>query len=797
MSGHGRPEISATDAEPAGTEPADARPTGTEPADARQTDTEPAGTGQPRLSTRGRAGADDGGAGTTDPTDPVATVQPAVEPPGDGTILAGGGVRTAPDDAGRSPADSGPAGGKAPTEKTTGAEAVTDTAVTDTAVTGTATTDTAVTGTATTDTAIEDTATTDKAPVGATTTDKAPVGATTTDKAAVGGAAREGAEAATAPPVEENPPADPWAAFAPAPERAPGRARRVGNAVGRVLAHEYTLVCLGGLLLAVLMTWPTLRYPWHTIPQDIGDPTLQAWQMAWSGHILLTDPGHFWHANMFFPERYSLAFTDSSPGYAPAGMVGEGPAAALLRYNIVFVLAHALAFIGSYALVRQLGAGRTGAAVAAVAFAYAPWRLAHGGHLNVISTGGIALALAMLARGHGWSLRHGFRPERRHAGWAVAGWLVAAWQLSLGFAIGLPFAYVLFVVVVVAVVAFVERRVRLGAAKRPFGRRLFAIDLVGAAVFATVGLLMALPYLKVVELHPYARRTVADVHLYSPPASGFFVAPAQSRIWGAAHAGARDALSVPGEMTLLPGFVLYALALAGLVFSIWTLRQRLLLLAGVLGTAVLAMGTRFLGGRFTYLPLFDHLPGWNALRTPGRLVLYTTLLLAILAAGAVGEFVRRAETLSAERVPPRPGFWLRLATLVPLALVVVEGLNVTPHPVVPRQPVALRTVDGPMLVLPSGVLPEHQVMLWSTTRFQPVVNGVGGFSPRLLDEVRMRTVAFPDAASVEYLRGLGVRTVVLLRAWAVGTSWEATLDLPVDALGIRREDVGDAVVFYL
>ena len=81
----------------------------------------------------------------------------------------------------------------------------------------------------------------------------------------------------------------------------------------------------------------------------------------------------------------------------------------------------ALAFVGAYALVRQLGAGRIGAAVAGAAFAYAPWRLAQAGHLQVLSTGGIALALAMLARGHGWSLRHGYRPERHAARLGVSG----------------------------------------------------------------------------------------------------------------------------------------------------------------------------------------------------------------------------------------------------------------------------------------------------------------------------------------------------------------------------------------
>ncbi|MBM0256938.1 hypothetical protein JNW89_08650 [Micromonospora sp. 4G55] len=117
--------------------------------------------------------------------------------------------------------------------------------------------------------------------------------------------------------------------------------------------------------------------------------------------------------------------------------------AAVVRYNLLYVLVHALAFVGAYALSRQLGAGRAGAAVAGASFAYAPWKLAQAGHLHVLGIGGVALALAMLARGHGWSLRHGYRPDRVRPGWAGAGWAVAAWQVTLGFGIGLPFAYVL------------------------------------------------------------------------------------------------------------------------------------------------------------------------------------------------------------------------------------------------------------------------------------------------------------------------------------------------------------------
>ncbi|TDC57398.1 hypothetical protein E1258_22195 [Micromonospora sp. KC207] len=587
---------------------------------------------------------------------------------------------------------------------------------------------------------------------------------------------------------------DRWEAFAPAPEPVPGRLRRGLRAAGRFGVHEWNLAVLGSLALAVALTWPTLRYPLYTLPQDYWDPSLQAWQMAWSGHILLTDPARLWHANTFFPEPWSFAFSDTLLGYAPVGMIGTGPEAALLRYNIMFVLAHALAMLGAYALARQLGAGRAGAAVAGAGYTYAPWLLAQAGHLHIVSNGGIPLALAMLARGHGWSLRHGYRPERRHAGWAYAGWVVAAWQLSLGFGIGLPFAYVLAGVTLVATVTWSVRR---RSVRRPFGVRLLVADVVGALLFAGVGGLLAIPYFKVAELHPNAARTLGDIDIYSPPFSGFFTAPAESRIWGGLHEGARTALPWHPEMTLLPGFALYALAAGGLFFSVWRLRHRLLLLAGVVVTMVLAMGTRFFGGTFTYGLLFEYLPGWNGLRTPGRMMLWTTLLLALLAAGAVSAFTIRVREWAAERVPPWPGPWLRLATVLPLLLVIAEGLNATPHPVVPTQPAAMRSVDGPMLVLPSSQNHDQPVMLWSTSRFQDVVNGGSGFTPERQAEIRKVTESFPDQASVTYLRSLGVRNVVVLRDQIGDTPWATTIDAPVDALGITREQVDNAVVFHL
>jgi hypothetical protein len=665
-----------------------------------------------------------------------------------------------------------------------------------------------------------------------------------------------------------------WKAFAPSTGPRPGPVTRVVRAIGRVAFHEYTLASLGSLVLAIIMTWPTMRYPTRTIPQDLGDPLLQAWQLAWSGHALDTKPSTVWDSNTFFPEQTTFAFSDTLLGFAPLGLVGSGISAAILRYNIVFTLAFALAFLGTYALARQLGAYRSGAVVAAAAFAYAPWRWGQAGHLHVLSSGGIVLALAMLARGHGFTLRHGYRPNDVKPAWALAGWLVAAWQISLGFGIGLPFVYVLALLVVAAMIAWLATPRRLvlppqplpvmpqpdpildsgtrpgvhespGSARAvadepqadiidfgvmrpvpadpaqpaqpprpprapgpigrwlgrrpPFPMRLLGADALGGLVFAAVGVFMAIPYLKVVDEHPYARRGVDELDIYSPPAYGFLTAPAESWLWGHEHSGLRATMTAPNESALLIGFVLIGLALAGLVYSAWPYYVRFILLVGMIVSVLLAMGTAApFGGAVTYLPLHQWLPGWDGIRTPGRLVLWTTLIAGLLAAGAVSAFVERARDFTVERgFGPYPGPFLRLALLLPMALVLVEGVSASGHPEVPRPPAGLAEAEAPLLILPSDQASDEMYMLWSTQGFPPMVNGGSGFTPAGQNEVREVAVGFPDAASIRLLRDLGVRTVVVVKSMVAGTAYEAAANPDAFGEDIEVEETPELVIYRL
>src|SRR3954453_12747065 len=197
--------------------------------------------------------------------------------------------------------------------------------------------------------------------------------------------------------------------------------------------RELLFAALTAVFVALLMHWPLPLVLGRDVPRDLGDPLPQAWQVAGDGHALTHQPLDFFQANVFWPLKNSLAFSDALVGYAPFGLIGSGPHAAVVGYGVLFLFVCALAFFGGYLLARELRAGRSGAFVAGAAFAYAPWRLEQDGHLHVLSRGGIPLALALLVRGY-----------RTGSAWTVAaGWLVAAWQVSLGFTLGLQLAYLL------------------------------------------------------------------------------------------------------------------------------------------------------------------------------------------------------------------------------------------------------------------------------------------------------------------------------------------------------------------
>lgn len=526
---------------------------------------------------------------------------------------------------------------------------------------------------------------------------------------------------------------------------------------------------------ALVMHWPLPLHLGRDVPRDLGDPLPQAWQVAWDGHALLHQPLHWFDANIFWPLHHSLAFSDALVGYAPAGVVGSGPHAAIVRYDLLFLFAYALAFFGAHLLARELGAGRAGAFVAGAAFAYAPWRLEQDGHLHVLSSGGIPLALALLVRG--------YRTGR--AGVVAAGWLVAAWQISLGFTLGIQLAYLL---------ALLFAGAALWAWRRGHvpQRRVLAATAAGVALLAVTAFVLSRPYLEVARDHPEAKRSAHTVALYSGGLRQYLSAPGANTFWGPLTHGVRKGLAFNPEQTLFPGLAVVALAMACLLLRGYRRGLRIGLALAVLGLGWLAMGFHDDGFLWPYRLLYEYAPGWESSRTPGRLNTLTSLALALLAAGGATVVLRRIG---------RPRLRAGLAAAFVVAVLVegagFEGLDGPAHPRVPTAPLRLSSLPDPQLHLPLSRVGNRRYVLWSTDGFPRIVNGRASFQATLTSLIAYRVRHFPDTESVAYLRRLGVRTVVLHPAFARGTSWAGAAARPLAGLGLDRQRRGATIVYRL
>ena len=396
-------------------------------------------------------------------------------------------------------------------------------------------------------------------------------------------------------------------------------------------ARELATCVALAIVLALAMHWPLPLHLGRDIAQDLGDPLVQAWQVAWDGHALAHQPLRLFQANMFWPQHDSLAFSDALVGYAPAGLIGSGTHAAVARYDVLFLFAYALCFAGAYLLARELGAGRAGSTIAGAAFAFAPYRLEQEGHLHIISSGAIPLALFLLIRGY----------RRARAATIVAGWLVASWQFSLGFSLGLPLAYL------VAAGALAVAVVWLRRGRPAPARRIAIATATGMLVFALTAGVLARPYMRVLADHHEVHRTIGQVAAYSGPLYEFIAASGDSRVWSVPTRPLRNELNAVPEQTLFPGLAILALALAGLRAGPLPRRLRRALGLAALGCAILSLGFKLNGVAwlYPYRWLYELLPGWQAIRVPGRLHTFTTLCLAL---------ARRRRRAGARRPRPPP-----------------------------------------------------------------------------------------------------------------------------------------------
>ncbi len=516
--------------------------------------------------------------------------------------------------------------------------------------------------------------------------------------------------------------------------------------------------------ITVVMFLPLVRHIFNSFPVDLGDPPNESWLVAWGVHALTTDPTQLLQGNIYFPHANALVYNDNLLGLLPLStplFVFSGHNTAF-TYNALFLLSFILCGLFTCLLARRLTGSVAGAFLAGIIVAYSPYRMVHLSHMNQLSGQWLPLVLLFWERARAAAASDsGRRAWPEFAAMAVFFALQAL--CSIYYATFLATCLAVYLLVYMWRAGWQQAR-----------RFVFGIVVTGIALAAAL-LPFFLPYLRL-QGRVGTVRGPAQVLEFSADVRDFLHMPRFSVLYG----WTEDALGVPARdahQYLFPGLI--ALALAAYAWNRRKSRPDVVFYAVLLVlTAVLSLGLQLkLFDRVYSFPLpfallYDHVPAFHSFRDPARFFYIGFVCIALMAAWGMAALEDRLRSW----LPARRAGLIIVLCLAALAEYWITPID-TPHVAVGTgiPPVytwlKAQPANTPVLELPIGqqdaVIWSHQAMMtyYATYHWQPIVNGVGGYTPDGYDTDAAILSHWPDAASSRLLLSWGVRYVIWHPDW--------------------------------
>jgi hypothetical protein len=550
----------------------------------------------------------------------------------------------------------------------------------------------------------------------------------------------------------------------------------LSSPANRSVAGSYTRAAglsLALTLVAILITWPLGSQITRSLPGDYGDPVFVTWVMTWVNGWWSNPSDSFWTANIFFPERNTLAFSEhfvaQSAMVAPIYWLTANP---LLAYNVAFFLTFVLTGLGTYLLTRALTGSDAAGYTAAFIAAFNQYRLVYEvAHLHTLSIHWFPFAL--------YALHRYFVSDRRRY---LAGAAAALVALNLSSIYYMAYCAPFVVLFALAQGACYKRLTTL---------RVWLELWATAAVVLTITMPFLLPYIDV-QQRLGVERSLDELVRFSAVIDHYRVA-------------------LPG---LAPALLLAVLALAGVMTRAlrWTIATTLAFIVLAfwfsLGPVPQSAGQP-LGWPGIYSLLHLYVPGFSGLRVPARFVMLFFVFLALLAGVGVAviehrwRFVARGiavMALAAFLVQAQPGAFPLNQTLPSPGLMTPPPAYLTPAPTPPaiyRAVEALRT-DAVIAELPLGdSWYDLRYMYFAGVHRRRLLNGYSGlFPPSFL--ARQKVLAQPlldPGASAQAVAG-ATHVIVHRGAWADDTG--ARIGAWLEQYGAKLvADADDAFLYEL
>ena len=460
---------------------------------------------------------------------------------------------------------------------------------------------------------------------------------------------------------------------------------------------------------------------------------LNEWAVAWVAHQLPRAPLELFDANIFYPERNTLAFSEHMfvQGVMGAPFLWAG-ASTLFVHNLLILAGFALSgWTTALVLRRRTGSWACGV-LAGMLLAFNSHTLARIAHLQAVHLQFIPLTMFALDR----------LLTRPRIGNALR--LSAVYTLQ-----GLTSNYLLvFMTFGLAGAGLVRVQDWVGRGRL----RVFALVCLSAVVAVLLLAPFLVHYLQA-QRDQGLTRTLEEVGRYAASWRDYLAAT------GNVHFKTWSAVFWRGEgAPLFPGVTATVLTLVALLSGIaWRHPAARMWLALALVGLLLSFGAALPG----YAYLYHAVPLLQGIRASVRFGFLVLVGMACLSAFGLAVLRTRFESRPRMR---------RAVTVAALTLVTIEALRIpvpySPPVEIPAAYAMLKEEPGAVLLElplyePSAFQLNGRYMLFSTRHWRPIVNGYSGFLPRSYHEHLAGLRSFPDDAALAYLRRIGVTHVAV------------------------------------
>jgi hypothetical protein len=486
------------------------------------------------------------------------------------------------------------------------------------------------------------------------------------------------------------------------------------------------------VVLAILHTWPIAASPGHSGRNSMADTKLNQWTMAWVAHQVVRDPIHLFDANIFYPERRTLAYSEhlfvQSMMGAPLAWAGVQPVAV---YNLILIAGFVLTGWTTSLVIHRWTGNWLAGILSGSLMAFNALTLTRWAHIQMLHMEFFPLALAALDQLL-------MAPRARNA-----------LRLALWYALqSLTSVYAMVFCAVALVMAAVVRPGEW------MGKRAGALPLLalagGVAVLALLPFMW--PYIQARRELEMFGRALPEVATFSASFTDYLATG--GRIHNSTWSG--QYFRADG---LFPGIVGLALTLFAVVsgVALKDRRARMALAFGIAGFA-LSFGPAFP----LYGLLYKVFPPMAAIRGAARWGQIFLVAVALLAGFGLAALQKR----------------IKQAWVLPLSIALVIAANVEAlrapigfspadwYEGVPPIFTKLNTPEPEVVIIfpfysPNDLFMNARYMLVSTAFWKPLVNGYSGYMPTSYIRHTQNLGGFPDARSLRYLKELGVTRVLV------------------------------------